>query len=150
MKVILLQDVKGTGKKDEIINVSDGFARNFLFPRRQAVEATALASKELERKHAVERQREMEARADAEKKAHELKDKVILIVAKCGDKGRLYGSVTGQEIADALKAQHGIDIDKRKIDLEEPIRAVGDVKVNVWVYPNITTRMTVRVTAAKQ
>ena len=150
MKVILLQDVKGTGSKGEIINVSDGFARNFLFPRRQAVEATETASRELERKREAERQREMQARTDAEKKAHELKDKVIVVVAKCGDKGRLYGSVTGQEIASALKSQHGIDIDKRKIDLTEPIRSVGDVKVNVWIYPNITTRMTVRVTAAQQ
>ncbi len=147
MKVILLQDVKGTGKKDEIVTVSDGFARNYLFPRRWAMEATAGAAKEVEKKRAAERQREMEARAAAEQKARELKGKVILVVAKCGEKGRLYGSITGQEIADALKEQHGVSIDKRKIDLKEPIRAVGDVSVNIWVYPNITTPMTVRVQA---
>lgn len=150
MKVILLQDVKGSGKKDDIINVSDGFARNFLFPRRLAVEATAGASKEIERKQSAERQREMERRVEAEKKAKELKDKVVIVTAKCGEKGRLYGSITGQEIAEALKAQHGVEIDKRRIDLKEPIRSVGDVQVNVWIYPKITTRMIVRVTAAQQ
>ena len=84
----------------------------------------------------------------AEQKARELKDKVIVVKAKCGSAGRLYGSITGQEIADALREQHGVDIDKRKIDLKEPIRELGNVQVNVWIYPNITTRMTVRVCEA--
>lgn len=148
MKVILLADVKGSGKKDEIINVSDGYARNFLFPRKLAVEATAGASKEVEKMRAAKNQREMEARNAAEQKARELKDKVIVVKAKCGSAGRLYGSITGQEIADALREQHGVDIDKRKIDLKEPIRELGNVQVNVWIYPNITTRMTVRVCEA--
>ena len=150
MKVILLGDVKGTGKKDEIVTVSDGYARNFLFPRKLAVEATAGASKEIERMRAAKNQREMEQRAAAEKKARELKDKLIVVKAKCGSAGRLYGSVTGQEIVDALKEQHDVTIDKRKVDLKEPIRELGDVQVNVWIYPNITTRMTVRVTDASK
>ncbi|MBQ8081065.1 MAG: 50S ribosomal protein L9 [Clostridia bacterium] len=147
MKVILLTDVKGTGKKDDIVNVSDGYARNFLFPRGAAVEATAGASKEVERKRAAERQREMEARAAAEAKAKELKGKVIVVEAKSGGSGRLYGSVTAQEIAQALKEQHGVEIDKRKVNLKDAIREAGDVPVEIWLYPNITAKMTVRVKA---
>ena len=105
MKVILLADVKGTGKKEEIVNVSDGYARNFLFPKKLAVESTPGAAKEIERKKAAERQREMERRAEAEKKAGALRGKVITVKAKCGAQGRLYGSITAQEIAEALAEQ---------------------------------------------
>jgi len=149
MKVILLADVKGTGKKQEIVNVSDGYARNFLFPKKLAIEATAGASKEIERKQAAERQREMERRAAAEKKAASLRGKVITVVAKCGAQGRLYGSVTGQEIAAALQAQHGVEVDKRKIDLSETIRTVGETEVIVKLYPEISAKMTVRVTGGE-
>lgn len=150
MKVILLTDIKGMGKKDDIVNVSDGYARNFLFPRKAAVEATAGASKEIERKRAAERQREAEARAAAEQKARELKDKVVIVNAKCGDKGRLYGSVTSAEIAASLKEQYGQDLDKRKIDLKDPIRASGDVPVTLRLYPQVTTKVTVRVVGVNQ
>jgi len=149
MKVILLADVKGTGKKQEIVNVSDGYARNFLFPKKLAIEATAGASKEIERKQAAERQREMERRAAAEKKAASLRGKVITVVAKCGAQGRLYGSVTGQEIAAALQAQHGVEVDKRKIDLAEAIRTVGETEVIVKLYPEVSAKMTVRVTGGE-
>ena len=149
MKVILLADVKGTGKKQEIVNVSDGYARNFLFPKKLAIEATAGASKEIERKQAAERQREMERRAAAEKKAASLRGKVITVVAKCGAQGRLYGSVTGQEIAAALQAQHGVEVDKRKIDLAEAIRTVGETEVVVKLYPEVSAKMTVRVTGGE-
>ena len=149
MKVILLADVKGTGKKQEIVNVSDGYARNFLFPKKLAMEATPGAAKEIERKQAAERQREMERRAAAEKKAASLRGKVIHVPAKCGAQGRLYGSVTGQEIADALRAQHGVEVDKRKIDLAEPIRTVGETEVQVKLYPEISAKMTVRVTGGE-
>jgi len=145
MKVILLADVKGTGKKQEIVNVSDGYARNFLFPKKLAVEATPGASREIERRQAAERQRETERRMAAEKKAASLRGKVVTVVAKCGAQGRLYGSVTGAEIADALKAQHGVEIDKRKIDLAEPIRTVGETEVIIKLYPEISAKMTVRV-----
>ena len=150
MKVILLKDVKNQGKKDEIINVSDGYARNFLFPQHLAVEATAGASKEVERKNAAQRQREMEARAAAEKTAASLRGKVINVVVKCGEKGRLYGSVTGQEIAEALESQHGVKVDKRKIDLKEPIRTVGDTEVTVKIYPEVTAKMKVKVTGGEK
>ena len=101
MKVILLVDVKGVGKKQEIVNVSDGYARNFLFPRKMAMDATPGAAKELEKKQAAERARETERRMTAEKKAASLRGKVIHVVAKCGSQGRLYGSITGEQIAAA-------------------------------------------------
>ncbi len=145
MKVILLQDIKGSGKKDDIINVSDGYARNFLFPKKLAVEATPGASKEIQRKRAAEAAREAERRAQAEEKARQLKGKTINMSVKCGEKGRLYGSITTAEIAEQLEKQHGIAVDKKKIDLPDPIRTVGDVKVSVWLYSGITTEMTVHV-----
>lgn len=149
MKVILLADVKGTGKKQEIVNVSDGYARNFLFPKKLAMEATPGAAKEVEKKQAAERARETERRLTAEKKAASLRGKVITVKAKCGAQGRLYGSVTGAEIALALKEQHGVEVDKRKIDLSEPIRTVGETDIVVKLYPEISAKMTVRVTGGE-
>ena len=149
MKVILLTDVKGTGKKSEILNVSDGFARNYLFPRKWAMEATPSAVKDIERRHALEEKMEAERRAQASEKAAALKNQTISIAAKCGEKGRLYGSITTQEIADALKLQHGIEIDKRKIDCE-PIRQTGEYEATVSVYSGITAKMKVIVTAVSK
>ena len=145
MKVILLADVKGSGKKDEIISVSDGYARNFLFPKKLAVEATPGAQKEIEKKRAAEAAREAERRAAAQQKADALKGKVINMSVKCGSAGRLYGSITTAEIAAELEKQHGIQVDKRKIDLSDPIRTVGDVQIGVWLYSGITTTMKVHV-----
>ena len=137
MKVILLCDVKGSGKKDDVINVSDGYARNYLFPRKWAVEATPGAVKEIERKHANEEKLERERRAAAEEVAKGLKGKVITLKVKAGAQGRLYGSITSQEIAAALKEQHGVEVDKRKIECD-PIRQAGDVDINVVVYTGVT------------
>lgn len=96
----------------------------------------------------MERKRVAEQQTAAEEKARSLKNKIITIAAKCGEKGRLYGSVTNQEIADALEKQHGIAIDKRKIEIAEPIHSIGNVDVTVWVYPGVTAKMIVRVVAA--
>lgn len=145
MKVILLCDVKGTGKKDDILTVSDGFARNYLFPRKWAAEATPGAVKEIERKRANEARLEAERRAEAQKTADFLKGKVISLQVKCGEKGRLYGSVTGQEVADAIKAGYDIEFDKRKVEIKEPVRQLGDYEVTVRVYPNINAKMILRV-----
>ena len=146
MKVILLCDVKDIGKKDAVLNVSDGYARNFLLPRKWAVEATPGAVKEIERKRAKEEQLERERRAAAEEVAKGLKGKIINIQAKCGAQGRIYGSITSQEVAVALKEQHGVEIDKRKIECD-PIRQVGDVDIQVVVYTGIKAPMTVHVEA---
>ena len=145
MKVVLLQDVRNVGKRDDIITVSDGYARNFLFPQKLAAEATPGALKEIARKRAAQDAREAERRAEAEAKAALLKNKVITLSVKCGEKGRLYGSVTAAEVAEALEKQHGIQADKRKIDLGEPIREVGVRDISVWLYSGITTPMKLNV-----
>ena len=147
MKVILLCDVKGSGKKDDVINVSDGFARNYLFPRKWAVEATPGAVKEIERKRANEEKLERERREAAQQLAGSLKGKTITLSVKCGAQGRLYGSITSQEIAAALKEQLGDEVDKRKIECD-PIRQTGDVDINVWIYSGVTTPMKVHVVPA--
>lgn len=148
MKVILLQDVKDIGKRDTIVNVSDGYARNFLFPKKLAMEAKPGTIKEVEKKRAAEEAREAERRANAEEKARQLKGKVINLSVKCGSAGRLYGGVTTAEIAEQLEKQHGVKVDKKKIDLAEKITSVGDVQVSVWIYSGITTTMTLHVEAA--
>ncbi len=145
MKVVLLKDVKNIGKRDDILNVSDGYARNFLFPQKLAAEATPGALKEIERKKAARDAREAEQLAEAKAKADGLKGKVIELAIKCGDKGRLYGSVTTAEVAGELEKQHGIKVDKHKIDLGEPIKEVGDRKISVWLYTGVTTEMILRV-----
>ena len=145
MKVILLADVKNVGKRDEIVNVSDGYARTFLFPRKWAMEATPGASKEVERKRAAEHAREMERRAQASQKAASLRGKVITVRTRCGSQGRLYGSVTSAEVAQALQEQYSVEVDKRKIELKEAIRTVGESQCTVKLYPEISAAMTVRV-----
>lgn len=145
MKVILLCDVKDIGKKDDIVNVSDGYARNFLYPRKWAMEATPQAIAVVERKREAARKLEAERRAAAEKVASKLAGKVVELKAKCGDKGRLYGSVTSAEVADALNARYEVEIDKKKIDIKSAVRALGDYEMIVHVYPNITAKMTLRV-----
>ena len=114
-----------------------------------AVDATPGAAKGLEKQQAAERARETERRATAEKKAASLRGKVITVVAKCGAQGRLYGSVTGAEIAQALNAQHNVEVDKRKVELAEPIRTVGETDVIIKLYPEISAKMTVRVTGGE-
>jgi large subunit ribosomal protein L9 len=141
MKVVLLKDVKNVGKRDDILNVSDGYARNFLFPQKLAVEAKPGTLKEIERKRAAQDAREAELRTEALAKAELLKNKIIVLQVKCGDKGRLYGSVTAAEVAEALEKQHGIKADKRKIDLGDPIRETGIRDISVWLYSGITTKM---------
>ena len=141
MKVVLLKDVKNMGKRDDILNVSDGYARNFLFPQKLAAEATPGTLKEIERKRAAQDAREAEMKAEAMAKAELLKNKVIVLQVKCGEKGRLYGSVTSAEVAEVLEKQHGIKADKRKIDLGDPIRETGIREISVWLYSGITTKM---------
>ena len=132
MKVILLMDVKGTGKKDQIVEASDGFARNYLIPRKMAKEATAEALNAISRAKSADKHREDVRRAEAEQRARELKGKVVQLTVRGGENGKLYGAVTNDQIAAALKEQFGIEIDKRKIEQEEPVRSAG-VLLNVKV-----------------
>ncbi len=150
MKVVLLKDVKNVGKRDDILTVSDGYARNFLFPQKLAAEATPGALKEIQRKRAAQDAREAELLAEAKDKAAALKDKVITLEVKCGEKGRLYGSVTAAEVAEALEKQHGIKADKRKIDIGDPIRETGMRTISVWLYSGVTTPMKLDVQPIKK
>ena len=145
MKVILLQDIKGTGKKDQIIEASDGFARNYLIPRKMAKEATAEALNSIERAKSADKHREDVKRAEAEAKARELKGKVIQLSVKGGENGKLYGAVTNDQIAAALKEQHGVEVDKRKLELEEPIKSAGQTTVTLKLMAGISTRMLLNV-----
>lgn len=144
MKVILLKDIKGTGKKDQIIEASDGFARNFLFPKGLAREASATNLNAIENAKAAQKHREDVERAKAEEIRKALSGKAIKIVARGAEGGRLYGSVTAQEIADELFKQYGVKVEKRRIDVAN-IRNAGDFTVSVWLHAGITAEMTAKV-----
>lgn len=150
MKVILLQDIQGTGKKDQILEISDGYARNYLLPRKLAKEATAEAVNALEKSKSANKHREDVRRQEAEIKARELKGKVIQLEVRGGENGKLFGSVTNDQIAAALKAQHGVEIDKRKLEPEEPIKTAGQFFVNLKLYAGVSTRMIVNVKIASK
>ena len=150
MKVILLQDVKGTGKKDQIIEASDGFARNYLIPRKMAREATAEALNAIEKSKSADKHREDVRRAEAETKARMLKGKVVQLSVRGGENGKLYGTVTNDQIAAALKEQHGVEVDKRKLELEEPIKSAGQAFVTLKLMAGISTRMIVNVKIAEK
>lgn len=129
MKVILQQDVKGQGKKGQLIEASDGYARNFLLPRKLAVLATPEAMNTMQQQEKAKRAQEAAERAAALEIAEKLKECNVKITAKAGQGGRLFGSVTSKEISDALKAQFGMDIAKTKIVLPDPIKAFGGYQV---------------------
>lgn len=125
MKVILLQDVKGKGKKGQMIEVSDGYARNFILPRKLGIEATPDAINTMRMNDKATQERQARERAEALEISKRMKDFTLVVTAKGGGAGRLFGSVTNTEIADALAKQYDIRLDKRKIVLDEPIRTVG-------------------------
>ena len=129
MKVILQQDVKGQGKKGEMIEVSEGYGRNFLLPRKLAVPATADAINTMNLKEKARKAEEARQKAEAEATAEKLKECMVKLTAKAGNGGRLFGAVTTKEISDALKAQHNVDIPKQKLVLDEPIKAFGSYQV---------------------
>lgn len=137
MKVILLDDVKNVGKKGDIIEVADGYARNYLIPKRLAVEATPGKIKEINlQKEAEERKR----RAEEEKArniAAALREKEIHVRASAGSGGKLFGAISSKDIAGAIKEQMGIEIDRKKIALKEPIKQIGRFKVNIKLYPGV-------------
>ena len=145
MKVILLQDIKGTGKKDQIIEASDGYARNYLIPRKLAKEATAEAINSIEKSKSADKHREAVKKAEAEAKARELKGKVIQLSVRGGDNGKLYGAITNDQIAAALKEQHGVEVDKRKLELDEPVKTAGQTTVTLKLMAGVSTRMLLNV-----
>ncbi|KAF5074300.1 50S ribosomal protein L9 [Oscillibacter ruminantium] len=129
MKVILMQDVKGQGKKGQMIEVSEGYARNFLLPRKLASAATADAINTMNLKEKARKAEEARQKAEAEATVEKLKECMVKITAKAGSGGRLFGAVTTKEISDGLKAQYSIEIPKQKLVLEEPIKAFGNYQI---------------------
>ena len=145
MKVILLQDVKGKGKKGQLLEVSDGYARNFMLPRKIAVEATADAVNTMRMNDKATQERIAREKAEAMETAKKLRELTVTVTAKGGGNGRLFGSVTNQEIADALKAKAGIVLDKRKIVISDAIKNVGTYTVTCKLGYEITAPLTVKI-----
>ena len=148
MKVILLQDVKGKGKKGQMLEVSDGYARNYMLPRKLAVEATADAMNTKKMNDKAAQEKAARERAEALEVSRKLREMILVVTAKGGGSGRLFGSVTNQEIADVLKAKTGIELDKRKIVISETIRNVGTYTVQCKLGYEITAPLTVKIEEA--
>lgn len=145
MKLILLKDVKGQGKKGDVINASDGYARNFLIPKGLAEEATNNNMHILNKQKENERKKKLEETEAAQKLAEELRNKEIKIVAKAGDNGRLFGAITTKDIASELKKQYKVEVDKKKI-VGDTIKLLGTYDMEIKLYPEISTKIKVIVT----
>ena len=145
MKVILLTDVKGKGKKGQMIEVSDGYARNYMLPRKIAMEATADAVNTMRMNDKAAAEKAAKERAEALDISHKLREMTLVVKAKGGGAGRLFGSVTNQEIADSLKAASGISLDKRKIVISDPIKNVGTYTVTCKLGYEISAPLTVKI-----
>ena len=148
MKVILLQDIRGKGKKGQMIEASDGYARNYLLPRKMAVEATADNVNTMKMNDKAKAEQMAREKAQAQAFAEKLKDITVEIKAKSGNGGRLFGSITSQEVADALKQQAGIAIDKKKIVQDEPIKSFGTFSLKAKLGYEIVATITVHVSEA--
>ncbi|MEB3750671.1 MULTISPECIES: 50S ribosomal protein L9 [Geobacillus] len=149
MKVIFLKDVKGKGKKGEIKDVADGYANNFLFKQGLAIEATPANIKALEAQKQKERRQAAEELANAKKLKEALEKLTVEIAAKAGEGGRLFGSITSKQIVEALYDQHGVKLDKRKMELADAIRSLGYTNVPVRLHPEVTATLKVHVTEQK-
>ena len=142
MKVILLQDVKKMGKKGDVIEASDGYARNYLFPRKLAEEATANALHVVNAKKENERRKKLAELEAAQKLAAELKGKEVTIDAKAGDNGRLFGAITNKDIAEVINNKFNLSIDKKKV-VVNTIKVAGQYEVEITLYPEVSTKMKV-------
>ncbi len=145
MKVIFLKDVKGTAKKGELREVSDGYARNFLFPRQIAKEATTGSINDLKQQQTSEALKKEKIEQDAIDLGEKMKSLKITIYSKAGEGGKLFGSITSKDVAERLKKEHSIDIDKRKILMDDHIKTLGEHTVNVKLHQNVTASFTVEV-----
>lgn len=140
MKVILLQDVKGSGQKDEIVNVADGYARNFLIPKGLAAEATSQTLNELKSKQKAEERRKSVELDEAKDAAQKIDQKTFIVHAKAGAEDKLFGAVTAKEIAAAIEKETGCVVDKRKIALESDIKAFGNYEITIKMHPGVTAQ----------
>ena len=149
MKVILQQDVKGHGKKGQMVEVSDGYGRNYLLPRKLAIEATAENVNTMKMQDKAKKAKEAEEKAQAQATAEKLKNSPVKISAKAGQGGRLFGAITSKEISEELKKQHGLDVNKSKIVQSDPIKAFGSYEVKCKLGYEVTGTIYVLVTEAK-
>ena len=147
MKVILIENIKGVGKKDEIINASDGYARNYLFPKKLAVEATKENLGKLESKNEANKFKKQNEKNDAIEVANKLKELVLTIKVKAGENGKIFGGVTSKEISENLKEQYKIEIDKKKIEVKETIKNIGRFTINIKLYEGVNAKLTVNIIA---
>lgn len=145
MKVILTKDVKGKGKKGEMVNVSDGYARNYLLPQGLAIEASATAVNDLKNKESAKQFKIQTERAEAKALAEKLKEITIVYQLEAGADGKTYGSVTSKEIAEKLESLYGIVIDKRKIVLDKPIKSFGIFELDVKLYPEVIGKLKIQI-----
>ena len=146
MKVVFLADVKGVGKKDEIKEVSDGYARNFLFPKKLAIPADAKAMNEVKNREASLKHKIDTERKEAQAIADKLAEVAVKLVCKSGNDGKLYGAVTAKDVADALEKEHKITVDKRKITIPEPIKSYGKFTLDVKLYTDVSGKIHLIVT----
>ena len=149
MEVILKQDVKGTGKAGQVVKVSDGYARNKLIPGGLAVEATPANKKQIEREKAKAKEKYEAEKAAAQDLANQLADKIVVVKTKVGDNGRLFGAITSKDIAAAISEQTGIEVDKRKIVLDKPIKETGIETIGIKLFQDVTTKVVVRIEGGK-
>ena len=147
MKVILVEDVKSLGKKGDIVNVSDGYARNMLIPKGLATEATQGNIRHLEKQKAIAAEKKAEEKAAAKKQAEKIGKLTVTIKTKAGDGGKIFGSITSKDIAEGLKSQHGIEVDKKKIQLSSPIKQTGEMSVDIKLYSEVSAELKVKVEA---
>ncbi len=147
MKVILLQDIANQGKQGEVVTVADGYARNYLYPRKLAIEAAGGALKNLQTKHALEERRTERMRSDADRTAEMLNEKTITLTVKAGQNSRLYGRITAGDIAEAVERDLNVKLDKRKVGLLDPIKAVGEYDVPIKLHRDVTVPLKVAVIA---
>ncbi|MGE4214726.1 MAG: 50S ribosomal protein L9 [Anaerotignaceae bacterium] len=148
MKVILLEDVKSVGKKGEIVNASEGYAKNFLIPRKLGVEANASNMNDIKLKKQSEDKRKAEELAAAKELKNKIEEKTVKIPVKTGENGKLFGSVTNKEIAVALEEQAGIKVDKKKIVLDDQIKMVGEKTVVIKIHPQVSAELKVAIVEA--
>jgi len=146
MKVILQEHVKGQGKKGALINVSDGYARNYLIPRKLAVAATTDAINAIKIREEAEKRRIAKEREEAEELARKLAEMPIRVKGNAGASGKLFGAITSKNISDSLNEQYGIEIDTRKIVIDEPIKSFGSYEIKVKLFPEISGTLYVHVT----
>lgn len=145
MKVILKQDVKTLGKKESMVEVSDGYARNYLLPRNLAVEASASNLNVMNTKKDAEKFKKDRELANAKALADKLKEVTVVIKTKAGENGKLFGSITSKDIADKLKSSFKLDVDKKKIQLTDSLKSIGTSEVEIKIYPEVSAKVTVKI-----